>query len=288
MKLFDSCAHPKRIHGCLIEAPLHGVFIGEICQIERSLCQPEVIARAVVVGFREGQTLLSLIGRSQGLTREVVIRPDGQPFVFEMGEHLAGKIFNAAGEEIGVLTHQTTEFQPHQAVLRRVDSPAASVSQRSPVCEPLTTGVNAIDGLLTCGKGQRMGIFSAAGSGKTSLMSMIMNHAKADICVIALIGERGREVTEFIHELRASPRSSQTILVYSTSDSSAVERCNAALLATAMAMAMAMAEYFRDLGRDVLLFVDSMTRCAMWRWPPVNCLPDVDIPLPFLNNCHNY
>ncbi|QLH63686.1 type III secretion system ATPase SctN [Serratia symbiotica] len=256
MKLFDSCAHPKRIHGCLIEAPLHGVFIGEICQIERSLCQPEVIARAVVVGFREGQTLLSLIGRSQGLTREVVIRPDGQPFVFEMGEHLAGKIFNAAGEKIGVLTHQTTEFQPHQAVLRRVDSPAASVSLRSPVCEPLTTGVNAIDGLLTCGKGQRMGIFSAAGSGKTSLMSMIMNHAKADICVIALIGERGREVTEFIHELRASPRSSQTILVYSTSDSPAVERCNAALLATAMA------EYFRDLGRDVLLFVDSMTRYA--------------------------
>ncbi len=83
-----------------------------------------------------------------------------------------------------------------------------------------------------------------------------MNHAKADICVIALIGERGRGVTEFIHKLRASPRSSQTILVYSTSDSPEVERCNAALLA----MAMAMAEYFRDLGRDVLLFVDSMTR----------------------------
>ncbi len=76
MKLFDGCAHPKRIHGCLIEAPIHGVFIGEICQIKCFLCQPKVIARTVVVGFREGQTLLSLIGRSQGLTREVVIRPD--------------------------------------------------------------------------------------------------------------------------------------------------------------------------------------------------------------------
>jgi len=112
-----------------------------------------VIARVVVVGFREGQTLFSLIGRSQGLTREVVIRSEGQPFVFEMCEHLAGKIFNAAYEETSRLRQQTTEFQTHQAVLRRVDSPAASVSLRSPVCEPLTTGVNAIDGLVTCGKG---------------------------------------------------------------------------------------------------------------------------------------
>ncbi|AJJ64563.1 type III secretion system ATPase SctN [Yersinia aldovae] len=256
MNLFDICAHPSRIHGCLIEAPLHGVFIGEICLIERDLCQPEVIAKAQVVGFRGGLTILSLIGRAQGLTREVVIRPTGQPFVFVMGEHLAGKIYNAAGEEVGVLSNVTASSEPPLTTLCRVDSPPVSVNLRRPVTTPLVTGVRAIDGLLTCGQGQRMGIFAAAGSGKTSLMSMIMNHAVADICVIALIGERGREVTEFIHELQASPRAAQTILVYATSDSPAVERCNAALLATAMA------EYFRDQGKDVLLFVDSMTRYA--------------------------
>ncbi|MDN0112192.1 type III secretion system ATPase SctN [Yersinia mollaretii] len=256
MKIFETCAHPSRIHGCLIEAPLHGVFIGEICLIERDLRQSEVIAKAQVVGFRGDLTILSLIGRAQGLTREVVIRPTGQPFVFEMGDHLAGKIYNAAGEEVGVLNSEAVLAEPSFTALRRVDNPPVAVELRRPVSEPLVTGVRAIDGLLTCGQGQRMGIFAAAGSGKTSLMSMIMNHAVADICIVALIGERGREVTEFIHELQASPRSAQTILVYATSDSPAVERCNAALLATAMA------EYFRDQGRDVLLFVDSMTRYA--------------------------
>lgn len=256
MKIFETCAHPSRIHGCLIEAPLHGVFIGEICLIERDLRQSEVIAKAQVVGFRGDLTILSLIGRAQGLTREVVIRPTGQPFVFEMGDHLAGKIYNAAGEEVGALNSEAVLAEPSFTALRRVDNPPVAVELRRPVSEPLVTGVRAIDGLLTCGQGQRMGIFAAAGSGKTSLMNMIMNHAVADICVVALIGERGREVTEFIHELQASPRSAQTILVYATSDSPAVERCNAALLATAMA------EYFRDQGRDVLLFVDSMTRYA--------------------------
>lgn len=256
MKIFETCAHPSRIHGCLIEAPLQGVFIGEICLIERDLCQSEVIAKAQVVGFRGDLTILSLIGRGQGLTREVVIRPTGQPFVFEMGDHLAGKIYNAAGEEVGVLNSEAVLAEPSLTTLQRVDNPPVAVELRRPVSEPLVTGVRAIDGLLTCGQGQRMGIFAAAGSGKTSLMSMIMNHAVADICIVALIGERGREVTEFIHELQASPRSAQTILVYATSDSPAVERCNAALLATAMA------EYFRDQGRDVLLFVDSMTRYA--------------------------
>ncbi|CNJ24211.1 FliI/YscN family ATPase [Yersinia mollaretii] len=256
MRIFETCAHPSRIHGCLIEAPLHGVFIGEICLIERDLRQSEVIAKAQVVGFRGDLTILSLIGRAQGLTREVVIRPTGQPFVFEMGDHLAGKIYNAAGEEVDVLNSEAVLAEPSFTALRRVDNPPVAVELRRPVSEPLVTGVRAIDGLLTCGQGQRMGIFAAAGSGKTSLMSMIMNHAVADICVVALIGERGREVTEFIHELQASPRSAQTILVYATSDSPAVERCNAALLATAMA------EYFRDQGCDVLLFVDSMTRYA--------------------------
>ncbi|EPK8022392.1 MULTISPECIES: type III secretion system ATPase SctN [Providencia] len=256
MTLFDFCAHPARIHGCLIEAPLHGVFIGEICFIERSLTQPDIIAKAQVVGFKEGLTVLSLIGRTQGLTREVVIRPSGYPFVFEVGEHLAGKIFNAAGEQVGALSEDLSETMLLNTKLLRIDSPPVSVTQRRPVSEPMVTGVRAIDSLLTCGLGQRIGIFAAAGSGKTSLMNMIINHAHADIHVVALIGERGREVIEFIEELKESPHATQTILIYATSDSPPIERCNAALLATTIA------EYFRDCGRNVLLYVDSMTRYA--------------------------
>lgn len=256
MTLFDFCAHPARIHGCLIEAPLHGVFIGEICFIERSLTQPDIIAKAQVVGFKEGLTVLSLIGRAQGLTREVVIRPSGYPFVFEVGEHLAGKIFNAAGEQVGALSDDLAEPMLLNTKLLRIDSPPVSVTQRRPVAEPMVTGVRAIDSLLTCGLGQRIGIFAAAGSGKTSLMNMIINHAYADIHVVALIGERGREVIEFIEELKESPHAAQTILIYATSDSPPIERCNAALLATTIA------EYFRDCGRNVLLYVDSMTRYA--------------------------
>lgn len=256
MKLFDLCAHPARIHGCLIEAPLQGVFIGEICFIEHSLAQPNVIAKAQVVGFKEGLTVLSLIGRAQGLTREVVIRPSGYPFVFEVGEHLAGKIFNAAGEQVGTLSENLSEPMLLNTKLLRIDSPPVSVTQRRPVAEPMVTGVRAIDSLLTCGLGQRIGIFAAAGSGKTSLMNMIINHAHADIHVVALIGGRGREVIEFIEELKESPHAAQTILIYATSDSPPIERCNAALLATTIA------EYFRDCGRNVLLYVDSMTRYA--------------------------
>lgn len=256
MKFFDICAHPARIHGCLIEAPLQGVFIGEICFIEQSISNPEVIAKAQVVGFKEGLTVLSLIGRIQGLTREVIIRPSGYPFVLPVGEYLAGKIFDASGEQVGLLTENESEELNLNSRLQRIDSPPVNVTQRSPISQPLHTGVRAIDGLLTCGLGQRIGIFAAAGSGKTSLMNMIINHAQADIHVVALIGERGREVIEFIEELKQSPHAAQTILVYATSDSPPIERCNAALLATTIA------EYYRDLGRNVLLYVDSMTRYA--------------------------
>ncbi|WP_439647111.1 hypothetical protein [Arsenophonus endosymbiont of Aleurodicus floccissimus] len=116
------------------------------------------------------------------------------------------------------------------------------------------TGIRAIDGLLACGVGQRLGIFAAVGCGKTMLMNILINYAQADIFIIALIGERGREVTEFVDELKHSARGSQTILISSTSDQPAVDRCNAALVATTMA------EYFRDQNKHVVLFIDSISR----------------------------
>ncbi len=253
---FDCCAHPVRLQGCLIEAPLHGVFIGEICIIERSLLVKEVIAKAQVVGFKYNLTVLSLIGRAQGLTREMIIRPTGLPFVFPMNTQLLGKIFDASGELVDVLCNHSLDHIDSPSLLKRIDNPPINVIQRKPINNPLSTGIRAIDGLLTCGLGQRVGIFAAAGSGKTSLMSMLIKHAASDVCIIALIGERGREVIEFIDELKLSLYAEKTILIYATSDSPPIERVNAALLATAIA------EYFRDLGKDVLLFVDSMTRYA--------------------------
>ncbi|EKT60892.1 ATP synthase SpaL [Providencia sneebia DSM 19967] len=256
MKFFDICAHPVHIQGCLIEAPLHGVFIGEICIIERSLFDKEVIAKAQVIGFKKNSTILSLIGRAHGLTREMIIRPTRAAFTFSMNEQLVGKILTASGKQVGALCSTILKQNYSSNRVMRIDNPPADISERKGIDEPLVTGIRAIDGLLTCGFGQRIGIFAAAGSGKTSLMNMIINHAIADIYVIALIGERGREVVEFIEELQVSPHVGKTILVYATSDSPPIERCNAALLATTIA------EFFRDLGKNVLLFVDSMTRYA--------------------------
>ncbi|WP_261423196.1 type III secretion system ATPase SctN [Serratia quinivorans] len=257
MKFFEYNAHPCRIHGALIEAPLRGVFIGEICTIQRSLLEPEKVGKAQVVGFNGGNTILSLLGTTSGLSLDAVLVPTGEAYRFPMGSHLLGKVFNASGEAIVTLTPSLPKGESDDDVeWRGIENPPPDIRSRRPIDTLFCTGIRAIDGVLSCGKGQRMGIFASAGAGKTSLMNMLIAHSDADIYIVALIGERGREVTEFIHELKSSPRSSSTILVYATSDQPSVERCNAALLATAMA------EYFRDQGQHVVLFLDSMTRYA--------------------------
>lgn len=139
-------------------------------------------------------------------------------------------------------------------ITRPINAEAPDVLSRLRITDILPTGVKAIDALLTCGKGQRLGIFAGAGCGKTVLMNMLIEHAQADIFVIALIGERGREVTELIDELRSSPQAAKCILVCSASDKPAIDRCNAALVATSLA------EYYRDEGKEVILFTDSLTR----------------------------
>ena len=137
---------------------------------------------------------------------------------------------------------------------RAVNATALDFLSRKPISNYFATGIRAIDGLLTCGVGQRLSIFAAAGCGKTMLMNMLINYAEADIFVVALIGERGREVTEFVDELTRSPRSSQTILISSTSDQPAMDRYNAALVTTTVA------ECFRVQNKHVVLFIDSITR----------------------------
>lgn len=248
-------AHPLRLQGNVIEAHLPGTRIGEVCEIQKSLLEPQILGLAQVIGFNKEHTLLSLLNDNQGLSRSNVLLPTGKPFRIEVHENIAGAIMDATGAIRGRLDDA---IQPALTGGVSLDTSGAprDFTQRKPIADALATGVRAIDGLLTCGQGQRMGIFAAAGCGKTSLMSMIIEHSEADIYVIGLIGERGREVTEFVETLKRSSRRAQIILVYATSDRSCVERCNAAQIATTIA------EFFSEQGKNVLLFVDSITRYA--------------------------
>ena len=248
-------AHPLRIQGNVIEAHLPGTRIGEICEIQKSLLEPEVLGTAQVIGFNKEYTLLSLLNDNQGFSRSNVLLPTGKPFRIDVHKNIAGAIIDATGNVRGRLDNSMQQSLAGAQSLEACGV-AKDFTQRKPIAKSLATGVRAIDGLLTCGQGQRMGIFAAAGCGKTSLMSMIVEHSEADIYVIGLIGERGREVTEFVEELKRSSRCSQIVLVYATSDRSCVERCNAAQIATTIA------EFFREQGKNVLLFIDSITRYA--------------------------
>lgn len=250
-------AHPVRLNGAILEAPLTGVAVGELCEVRPHWSSREVVARAQVVGFRGDLAVLSLIGEARGLSRDAVLMATGGPLRVAIGPAMLGAVIDPSGQVVERFA-PLQEGGPYAARsdVRTVDSKPPAYHQRRGIHEPLVTGVRAIDGLLTCGVGQRVGIFSSAGCGKTTLMNMLIEHAEADVFVVGLIGERGREVTEFVEMLRDSPSGSKCLLVHATADFSAVERCNAALLATTAA------EYFRDQGLRVVLFLDSITRYA--------------------------
>ncbi len=221
-------ALPLRLSGPIIEAALPEVAVGEICEIRRHWRSREVIAHAQVLGFHRERTVLSLIGAAHGLSREMLIHPTGGPLRVAVGDTLLGTIILPSGR----LSERLVPPPQAGAVeLRAIDAPAPDYRQR-------------------------VGIFSSAGCGKTLLMHQLIAHADAEVFVIGLVGERGREVTEFAEALRLSPRRHQCVLVYATSNYASLERCNAALVATTVA------EYFRDQGKRVVLFLDSLTRFA--------------------------
>jgi FliI/YscN family ATPase len=256
LQLLKRRAHPRRIHGPIIEAPLPLVSIGELCLIRAAADSDEIIGRAQVVGFGRDVAILSTLGSTTGLSRQAVLVPTGERLAIEMSPWMLGTVVDSTGQCTEVLRADTADV-PFAAPRRMdVDAPPPDYSERRPITECLATGIRVIDGLLTCGVGQRFGIFAAAGCGKTSLMNMLIEHSAAEVYVVALVGERGREVSEFVERLKHSSRRDNTIVVYATSDRSSVDRCNAALLATTIA------EYFRDMGKDVMLFLDSMTRYA--------------------------
>ena len=203
-----------------------------------------------VVGFRDGKLLFMPYGDLRGVQPGSLIRNSSLPPVFPVGEGLLGKAFDAFGTPMGGDVFRGSSAMPLYA-----DPP--SPLSRPRITEPLDVGVRSINSLITLGKGQRVGIMAGSGVGKSTLMGMMARYTKADVNVIGLIGERGREVVEFMEKDLGPEGMARSVLVIATSDQSPLIRMRAAYAATAVA------EFFRDQGKDVLLMMDSVTRFAM-------------------------
>ncbi|WP_150696180.1 type III secretion system ATPase SctN [Pandoraea terrae] len=253
-RFLQRLATPSRLSGPILEAELKDVSIGEICLVRRRWEDREPAAQAQVVGFSRDKAILSLLGQADGLSRSSLVEPTGAAAKCRPSDAWLGAVLDASGKivdrfDAGPAVHTVA---PERALLAE----PPGYGERRGVDTRFHTGVRAIDGLLPCGAGQRIGIFAPAGCGKTSLLQMLMGGVEADVVVVGLIGERGREIAEFVDELRHSPLMQRCVLVFAASDYSAAERCNAALLATTAA------EHFRDAGMRVALFIDSLTRYA--------------------------
>jgi len=221
--------------------------IGAVARVERG--GDNLLAE--VVGFQDDETILYPLGEVAGVRRGHAVELFRTERTLPVGPGLLGRVIDAQGRSIDGGPQPALEAR---LPLRRPAPPAVS---RPPIDEPLSTGVRAVDGLLTCGLGQRLGIFSGSGVGKSVTLGMMARYTSADVTVVALIGERGREVNEFIKNELGAEGMRRSVLVVATSDQPAIERVQAALAA------LTVAEYFRDQGKNVLLLMDSVTRLAM-------------------------
>ena len=237
--------------GMLIHAIGIQAHVGELCELVTPGA-PRLWAE--VVGFENNTCILTPLGSTAGLSTATEVRPSGRGHVCPVGPELLGRVIDALGDPMDSLgpLKVVARWPAH----REPVSPLA----RQMVSEPMTTGLRAIDGLLTLGVGQRMGVFAPPGVGKSTLLGMVARQAQADVNVIALLGERGREVREFIENSLGEEGLKKSVIIVATGDQAALIRARGALVATAIA------EYFRDQGKQVLLMVDSITRVAMaWR-----------------------
>ena len=238
-----------QVIGLTIEAEGVSGRLGEMCEVYPHNTSEPVTAE--VVGFRNNRVLLMPLGVMEGIKPGSPVRATGSTFVVPVGDELLGRVIDGLGRPIdgrGPIVaprrYPTTSDAPHPL-------------SRSRIADVLPTGVRAIDSLLTVGRGQRMGIFAGSGVGKSTLLGMIAKNTLSDVSVIALIGERGREVREFVERDLGEEGLKRSVVVVSTSDQPALVRLKGAWVATAIA------EYFRDRGRDVTLLMDSVTRFAM-------------------------
>lgn len=225
------------------------VSLGEICTvIDKNGCE---VCRSEVVGFKDGRVLSIALGEVQNISPACEIIASGKSFSIPVGKELLGRVIDGLGNPIdGKGELNCSKFMN---IHREPPNPLT----RKRIAEPLQTGVRAVDGLLTVGKGQRLGIFAGSGVGKSVTLGMIARNTNADVNVITLIGERGREVREFIEKDLGEEGLKRSVVVVATSDKSALIRIKGAYIGTTIA------EYFRDLGLDVVLMMDSVTRFAM-------------------------
>lgn len=239
-----------QVVGTLVKAALPSVKVGEICILRNPDDGAEM--QSEVVGFIKDAALLTPLGDLQGLSGATEVIPTGRSLRVPVGPDLLGRVLDGLGRPLEESQRGPLRFEKFYPVYAEAPAPLS----RRLIDRPLPLGVRVLDTMLTCGEGQRMGVFAAAGGGKSTLMGMLARGASVDVTVIALIGERGREVREFIeNELDAAGRA-RSVVVCATSDKSPMERVKAAYVATAIA------EYFRDQGAKVLFLMDSVTRFA--------------------------
>lgn len=239
----------EQVIGLIIEGRGPAVSIGDLCDIyPRSACTS---IKAEVVGFKGPHVLLMPIGEMRGIHPGSMIINRGEKATIRVTPALQGRVLDGLGQPLDT----GGPVPPGQAYPLYAE-PLNPLRKRR-ISTPLDLGVRAINGLLTCGKGQRVGIFAGSGVGKSVLLGMLARHTQADVNVIALIGERGREVREFLERDLGEAGLRKTVVVVATSDQPPLIRLRGAYVATAIA------EYFRDQGKDVLLMMDSLTRFAM-------------------------
>lgn len=239
----------ENIVGMSIEASGGHAAVGDICRIYNGESGKQVMAE--VVGFKNNRILLMPYSDMNGISAGNFVRNTGKQLTLQVGDFLRGRIINAMGQPLD----EKGNFEGGEFYC--VGGSPINPLQRPPIRERMEFGVKAIDGLITIGKGQRIGIFSGSGVGKSTLMGMIAKNVKADINVIALVGERGREVLEFVQKDLGEEGMRRSVLVVATSDQPAMLRMKCPSVATGIA------EYFRDQGYHVLLMMDSLTRFAM-------------------------
>ena len=247
--LYAMSGRVTKVISTIIYAVVKDVQVGEIVELFTRETGARLLAE--VVGFLNNEALLSPIGETQGVAPKTEVYPTGRVQRVPVGQGLRGRVLDGLGNFID---GKDTPFVAETTYPVYQDPPDPMT--RRIIDTPLPTGIRAIDGLLTTGEGQRMGIFAAAGGGKSTLLSMLVKGAAVDITVLALIGERGREVREFIAHDLGPEGMKNTVLVVATSDKSSMERAKAAFVATSIA------EYFRDQGQKVLFLMDSVTRFA--------------------------
>lgn len=238
----------RRVKGLLIESHGPQVIVGESCQIV--LPDENRTVGAEVIGFNDTSVQLMAFDQMEGIEPGCQVIAMGEPLTVPVSDQLKGRVLNAMGKpidgkgSIGSAVGASTSNTPPNVLFRKT------------IEDRMITGVRSIDAMTPVGKGQRIGIFSGSGVGKSTLLGMIARNTAADVNVIALIGERGREVREFIEQDLGEEGLKRSVLVVSTSDTSPLARVRGAFVATAIA------EYFRDEGKDVMLLFDSITRFA--------------------------